>query len=102
MKILFFILFFLSTSTFASVKCITHGQCQTSMPEQGIKCLIVKTGTDVFGNVACRQQCYQLAMTTYCHKENANDLYGECRSEQEPPPYFDPNEPRACDQAVEL
>jgi hypothetical protein len=71
--------------------CIAKEWCQ-KVPV--VKCLVVRTGTDVFGNVTCRQQCY------------TTEEYGDCKNGmcappfQEPIPVFDPNDPAACNNAV--
>jgi hypothetical protein len=71
--------------------CITKEWCQK---EPVTRCLVVKTGTDPLGNTTCRQQCYTTMEHGDCNR-------GVCvPPDQTPPPYFDPNDPSACDDAV--
>lgn len=59
------------------------------------KCLIIKTGTDNLGNTTCRQHCY------------VTQEYGDCKNGvcvapvQPTIPTFNPNDPNACNNAVD-
>lgn len=72
--------------------CIAKEWCQKS---NVVNCKIVKTGTDPQGNITCAKRCYN------------SQEFGDCRlGVCIPPlpgedPFFDPNSPNACDDAVE-
>ncbi len=72
--------------------CVAKEWCQKT---NVVNCKIVKTGTDPQGNITCAKRCYN------------SQEFGDCRQGICIPPlpgedpFFDPNSPDACDDAVD-
>ncbi|MCE3012141.1 MAG: hypothetical protein LW878_03665 [Proteobacteria bacterium] len=72
--------------------CVAKEWCQKT---NIVNCKIVKTGTDPQGNITCAKRCYN------------SQEFGDCRQGICIPPlpgedpFFDPNAPDACDDAVD-
>lgn len=83
-------------------KCLSHGQCQDAAPIESVACFKVITGLDHNGNVTCRMSCRNLLAASYCKKKHPRQIVGRCHLESFPSPTFDPNDPNACNGAVDL
>lgn len=76
--------------------CIAKDWCQKTTV---VKCLVISTGTDPFGNPTCRQHCYNVEEFGECRMTGAGQA--RCVPPPQPPiPHFDPSNPDACAEAV--
>ena len=99
------VLSFSTSQSFASEEypqlCLSHGECQDLAPTVPTsRCLLVKTGTDLRGNITCTVRCYPVSAALIC-RDLGDSVYGICEREPLPIPVFDPMNPD-CTDAVSL
>lgn len=105
MRTLFLVLTLLFSMDFVAANsndqvCFSHGECQDLMGTRvGVRCLIVKTGTDPRGNITCTRRCYQLSLGSSCETIEG-EQFGICMYEEYKMPSFDPSNPD-CAEAVD-
>src|SRR5690606_18364254 len=72
--------------------CIAKDWCQKTTV---VKCLVISTGTDPFGNPTCRQHCYNVEEFGECRMDSTGQA--RCVPPPQPSiPSFNPNNPNAC------
>jgi hypothetical protein len=80
--------------------CLSHGECQDlTSTMSGQRCLLVKTGYDVSGNVTCTVRCYPVSRGVFC-RPLEDSVFGFCEREEFPVPQLDRMNPN-CDGALD-